>query len=221
MPVHALTTTVKVSGTAVAVTGEATTHGAGNLYQVTNTAKRIIDPNAAVVVKDGGVPVLAKNVLINYLFGTFTLASPPGGAVTADFSYLPMNAIGEAKGYDFTRSRSLLDTTVFHATDKHRKRLAGLKDLSGSLKSLSPFNTDIDAGVGGVQSVDVFFNAGTPKLLEIRPGATGAYFRAWILFSKEAQTAAVDALVEGNIDFSGTSLTGVGQLEGTTQGWGT
>lgn len=220
MAVHALKTTVKVAGAATAAVGEATSALGGQVYQVTNTAKRIVDPRVAVVVKDGGTPVAANLVSIDYLFGKFTLTNAPGGAVTADFSYLPMLAVAEAYGYELERSRELLDKTVFHATDTHRKRLAGLKSMSGSLKSLAPLNEDLDTGVGGTQSLDSIFEAGAPTLLEVRPGNTGDYYRAWVLLGKEGQGADGAGLVEGDVSFEGTSLTGTGQLEGAAEGWG-
>lgn len=220
MPVHGSATTVKVSGTAVATTGEAVTDLGDDVYQVTNTAKRIIDPDTAVVVYDGVTELDEADYEVDYLFGKVTLADAPAGVVTADFSYLPMLEWAEAKGADWTRSRTLLDVTVFHATHKHRKRIAGLKDLKGSIRSLASLVEDLDSGVEDEQSLQGFHAAGTPKLLEVRPGGTGDFFRAWILLSSAAESAVNDGLVEASVEFEGAPKAAVGRSNVVHSGWG-
>lgn len=219
MALAGFATTVKASGIPVAATGEATTSLGSNVFQVTATARRIIDPNAAVVVRDGGVPISAANVLIDYLFGKFTLSSPPGGAVTADFSFLPVNTIAEVRKASLKRSRNLLDRTTFDSGGV-RQRLAGLKDLEGSLEGLAFVGDDLDPG-DATESVDSFFESGVPRLLEIRPGGSGDFFRCWFLFEDQGQDVSFDGLREASLPFKGTALTGVGQTEGAASGWGT
>ena len=55
-------TVLEVGGTSTAFTGEATTNTTGNTYQITNSAKRVLDPAAAVTVKDGGAPVAPASI---------------------------------------------------------------------------------------------------------------------------------------------------------------
>ena len=68
MPRAGYTGTVKASGAAVVMTAEACTSLGSNRYQITNTAKRIVDPNTALVVLENGVAsVLAYT--FDHLFG--------------------------------------------------------------------------------------------------------------------------------------------------------
>src|SRR4051812_9843924 len=100
MPSAAYATTVEITGTSTAIVAEACALVTGTTYQITNTARRVLDPAVAVTVKDGGVAIPAANVDIDYLFGKFTLTAPPGGAVTVDASYLPALPLAECESYD-------------------------------------------------------------------------------------------------------------------------
>ena len=108
--------TGEVSGTAVAMTAEACSLVSGTTYQVTNAAKRIIDPATAVTVKDAGTPIAAANVTIDYLFGLFTPGQRPGWRVTVDASYLPTTTIAEAKSVDLNVAVDLVDSTSFDSS---------------------------------------------------------------------------------------------------------
>jgi hypothetical protein len=69
---------VKVSGSPLTLTSEATTDAGDHLnYQITNTAKRVLDPTAAVTVKENGVTT-TQPYTINRLNGkvTFTDVAP-------------------------------------------------------------------------------------------------------------------------------------------------
>ena len=63
---------VKVSGSPLTLTNEATTDAGDHInYQITNAAKRVMDPTAAVTVKENGVATSAPYTL-NRLNGTVT-----------------------------------------------------------------------------------------------------------------------------------------------------
>lgn len=200
MPLAAHSTTVKVSGAAVGVTGEATTHLGSNVYQVTTSARRIMDPSVTPVVKAGGVAVSSALYSVNYLFGKVTFTAPPGGAVTIDYSYLPVAALASVKGFSVQADNGLQDATTFDSAGA-RENQATLFDHSGSLQMLSLPLEDIDPVTGGVQTLADVLNNGTPKLLEI---GLGSYFlRAWIMLGSIEVGAAHDGLVESSVSFEG------------------
>jgi hypothetical protein len=194
------TTRLKVSGAAVVVAGEATTNLGSNRYQITNTARRIIDPSVAPVVKDGGVAIPAANYTFDYLFGIATLTAPPGGAVTMDVSYLPVATIAEVKAFSFSAENGLVERTSFDSNGA-RQRMATLLDTSGSLQMLSSPLADIDPVTGGVQSLFTVFTSGTPKLLEAQLGAT--YLRWWVILKGLEVGSEVAGLVESTANLEG------------------
>src|SRR5690606_14139279 len=89
---------LKTSSTSTAMTDDATTQiGSTKSYQITNTAKRVIDPDVAVVVEDGGTPVDADDIeSIDYTGGTVTFVGgyTVSGSVTMTANYLPQDAFG-------------------------------------------------------------------------------------------------------------------------------
>ena len=63
---------IKKTGVATVMTDEAASLVGGQVYQVTNDAKRVIDYATAVVVKDNGVDHTADVASLDYLSGTIT-----------------------------------------------------------------------------------------------------------------------------------------------------
>ena len=125
-------TVLEVGGTSTAFTGEATTNTTGNTYQITNSAKRVLDPAAAVTVKDGGAPVAPAS--IDWLFGKVTLSSPPGGAVTIDGSYIPRLTVALGKSAEPAVAIDAIDASVFGSQD--RAYVAGLRTLTATIETL-------------------------------------------------------------------------------------
>lgn len=216
MPLAGHTTRLRVSGTAVPVTGEACGLVTGKIYRVTNAARRIIDPATAWTVRDNGVAVAESNILRrDYLFGIveFTAAYTVTGPVTGDFSFLPVATIAEVRSFSATFGPELQDSTTFDSNGVRQKHPA-LVDASGSLEFLSMATADLDAVAGGVQSLDSFLQNATPKLLEATLGAS--FFRAWVLLESVETTAEVAGLVTGTANFSlATQRAGAGLGFGT------
>lgn len=208
-------TAVKVTGAAVGVTAEAAALLTGKRYQVTNAARRIIDPAIAVVVKDNGVTVSAANILaIEHLFGIveFQAAYSVTGPVTLDFSYLPTYQVAECNAGSFEMSRDLLDSSVYES--QWRKKTPGLLDFAGTLKSLQIQLVDIDTVTGGTQSIDSWLKAGTHRVLDVL-FATGERLRAWVLFESHNITSELDGLVTVDIAFTGSSPAAGAAVAGT------
>ena len=208
MAIAGYTATVKATGAATAMTGEAVTLVTGTTYQITNTARRIMDPDTAVVVYDDATPLtVGTDYTVNYLFGIITLTGAPSGTVTVDGGYLAAYDVGELRGVSVTCTRDLADVSV-HGTQA-KAHLPTLKDCSGSFNTLRYFFEDIDTDTGGTQSIQAWFAAGTPKLLEVDFGSgTQRYLRAWVMFEGLDLSAAVDGVVEGTANFQGAHQAG-------------
>ena len=220
-------TTVRVTGTAVALASEPTTEVvADTVFQITDAAKRILDPSVPVVVQvdaDGGgagayATVAASTYTVDHLFGRITFATPLASAATVRIlsgSYLPTLAVVGAREFTISASRTVLDRTEFG--DDAKKKLAGLADLSGSIGSLDDLLSDVDPGAGSLKLVEMLSNA-TPKLIEIRPAASGDKFRAWVLFESEEVAGAVDDLITSTLTYTGAAVQG--DNGSASFGWG-
>lgn len=215
MAVAAFSCAVKQTGIAVALSGEATTSLGGDVYQVTDTAKRILDPDTVITVYDGVTPIADTAVTVDYLFGKVSLASTPAGAVTIDGAYLPTFAVAEARGFELSFSAPALDSTLMAASTTARTRTAGLKDLTGSISGLDPLTTDLDTGV--VPHDD--FLAGTRRVIEVTFPTSGQIFRAFVRFAGVDESANYDGLLEATLNFEGSAATGTDQTEGSSFGF--
>lgn len=122
--------TIKISGTATTMTNEATTTTDDKTYQITNTAKRVIDNTSTLTVKDDGVTVTGYTV--NYLQGTVTFdTADETRIITITGKYFPMTVAAYANEASTSKAVDLLEVTPFN-TD-YKKRIAGLKSASGTL----------------------------------------------------------------------------------------
>jgi hypothetical protein len=229
MPQAAYATTIKAGGPSTAITDEPTTKVTANtVYQITNTAKRILDPSVAVVVKvdadgAGGGPAVVATLgtyTIDYLYGNITFASDQGSAatVTVTGAYLsPVDLVG-ATEFSLSLVRALVDSSVF-GTAGYRLRVATLSDFSGSVTTLNPVQRDLDAG-GGVTKLLAFLTGGTAFLIEIRLGGTGNYFRGWILLEAIDEKQSPENLYEATLKFVSAPVKGNGQSSNAVFGFG-
>lgn len=189
------------------MTDEACSLVTGNTYQVTNAAKRVIDPRQTVTVKDGGSPVAASGYTFDYLHGRVTFVSPPGGAVTVTATYLPRIQFGCANSFDLNETRENLDRTCFQpdaaAGEAARRYMLGLKTASGTITQL-----DVDTamyGSGGANTlreeimeladVDDFW------VLSIEFG-NGKIWRGFVIFNEFSRSAGLDSVIETNLSWN-------------------
>lgn len=215
MPIAGYSTALRASGASNVVTGEATTSLGGGVYQVTSSTRRIWDPAVTPTVKDGGTPVASTFWTFDYLFGKVTFSGySPGGAVTIDGSYLSMVTVLEGHAFEFSVSRDLADSSEFGSAWK--KKTATMGDVSCSFESHSSPLVDLDAGVGGVQSLDGWLQNGTPKVFEVNLNSGAQFLRAWVQFESEKVSAAVADLVGTTI-----AMQGAEQRVGAAWGFGT
>lgn len=181
---------VKASGTAVAMTAEATTATGNISYQITDATKRVIDRTEAVVVKDGGV-VTAEAYTLNRLSGTVTFATATARTITIDGKYLPMAEVASAHEYSFNKAVDVLEVTPFAAT--HKKRIAGQKFASGTLSQWDINEYFYDA-----------LTADEPIVLEFRGTATGEPERLWAYLESSEMSAAISDPQNEIVTFTST-----------------
>lgn len=190
---------VKIGGTSTSMTGEAcTTTGSdpNKISQVTNTAKRCLDPSVAVTVYDNGVAVSSANYTVNYLFGKITFSVAVTGPVTIDASYIPLYTVTLAKELSLQVYATMLDVSVFSDTVTAKLFKSGLQMAKGSITVIDTPNTDYNSGTGGIQSIASDFLNGTYKLIDCVFGSSGDSFRAWVLFENLDDGAEVDGLYQ-------------------------
>lgn len=184
---------VKVSGTAVSFTDEATTSSDDQTYQITATTKRVWDRTVTITVEEDGVAT-EESYTVNRLTGAITFDSVDAlrGDVTVTGSYLPLSVVGEAFEYSWSGEGDNQDKTAFG--DDYIKRIQGLKDFTSSLSKFYVDSTFVD-----------HLTDGAVVVLEFYVDSSSAYdVRAWAICSSNEISASVDGLVEESIEFEGT-----------------
>ena len=151
------------TGTATAMTDEACTLLSGKTYQITSTAKQILDRTTALVVKDGGVDQTAEVESVDHLFGKVTFVSTytVTGAVTVSGNYLPTASVGSAREFSLTMTAEEVPTTDFataQANGGFSTGEPGLKtvsvDASGFYRLTNGFAALVDGRTEMVISID-------------------------------------------------------------------
>lgn len=145
---------IELSDTPAALSGEAMSVVSGTTYQITNAAKRVLDPFEPIVVYDGASPIASTDYAIDYLFGRVVLDSAPAGAVTIDATYLPLVQVGCAREFALNLENETPEATCFQpdASVAARKFIQGLKHASGS--------------IGYLGQLDAIYDGDTKELVE-------------------------------------------------------
>lgn len=187
---------VKVSGSPVAMTAEATTATGNQVYQITNAAKRVLPYSNSITVKVGGVAT-TTGFTINRLNGKITFDTVLVRTVTVDGFYLPTTVAAEAKEFSVTLNTDILDATKF-TSGGYKESAAGLNSAEGSISEFF--------------SLDRYFEdslvAGSPIVVELYPDGTNPISMFAYVTSSEIGGAVAD-LVEESISFEST---GVGNI---------
>lgn len=226
-PTAAQAGTLKAGTTAVAVTNEATTVlSAGTKFQITNAARRVIDPTVAVTVEidadgpgAGGYAVApAANYVIDYLFGTITFASSQGASATCrvSFSYVPLISASLVREASVTVAWDMAELLVLGSS--YKARVPTLRDANGDLLLAEVPTTDLDPGAPTIKLVD-FVTSGAPLLLELGRGTE--VFRAWVKLQEGSHKFTPGSLYEHSVKWVAHAFQGNGQDEFALWGYGT
>jgi hypothetical protein len=227
MPTNSNSTTVKIGGTPTSFSNEACTKVTANtVYQITDATKRVLDPNTALTVEvdadgpGGGAYATAapSTYTVDYMFGKVTFTADQGSAATVRISgkYIPVSiALIEGTDFEVEDMGDLVEKTVFG--DTARSRFLTLQDASGSFSVISSLSSTYNA-----TTLRALMRAGTPVLLEYRPGGSTAYWRAWVLLSDGSEKASVDGRIEGSMKFEAVTVgPSTGESEYAVPTWGT
>lgn len=203
-----------VGGTPAALTNEACTEvssGAYTDYQVTDSTKRLLDPDTAIVVEEdtgGGYATVASTLYtIDYYTGTITFTPALGASSTvriASGNYIPPFEITQGRASNLTVNTELLDTTTYadaQANSGHRVFIAGLQDAAGDLEVVDDGLADYDTGGGSERKLLVDAVAGTKVLLTIQPDGSNNVFRTWAILTATSVSDPVDGLVTTNFSW--------------------
>lgn len=183
--------------------GEATSSLGGNVFQITTSAHRIIDPSVTAVVKDAGTPLVeGTGYVLDRLFGRIALPGAPSGAITVDANWLATLAVAEVRKVRLQAQRAMLDKTTFDSAG-WRQFLAGLLAFNGDFEMLAQPTDDLDAGVGGVQSFFSFLTNGTAKMIECT--RAGYMWRGWANLEKIENASELDGIVTAMVSFTGNA----------------
>ncbi len=196
---------LQIGGTSTAVTGEAASGSGAGPWQITDATRRALDPAVVPVWYDNGVAISSGDIAsVDYLFGKVTFTGSKTGPITADLSYIPLLTVARGKGFEINFETDMLDTTCFE-DGADRTFTPGLKQLSVSIDTFDPLNTDMDPG-GDTTSWASLFSGQTRCFLEVNPGAATQKLRAWGYVQSLGTSGEVDGLIEGAVQFSSTSL---------------
>lgn len=194
---------VKTAGTSTATTAEPTTDGgAHTAYQITNTAKRVLDPAVAVVVYKDAVEQASSLYTLDYLTGTVTFATPLAAeaVVTITANYLPLLTVATARDVSFSSTRERIDVTPYQ-TSQYRVFKAGMLGVEGTLGLVEFGEVDHDSGAGTVKFTTLL-DGFSPVFLEIAPATTGNRMRLWAVLTKGDHKTPMGGVAELNVGFS-------------------
>lgn len=136
-----------VSGTGTTMTGEAVTSLGSGVYQITNTAKRAIDPNSTLTVLDGVSTVPPANYQVGWASGKITLTNgyTLGGTMTVTGKYLTLAQAAQGIDWTVTPEVTLQETQTFGDSWKeHTAVLKGAQVTFGQFYNDEYFYTNRD-----------------------------------------------------------------------------
>jgi hypothetical protein len=201
-----------LSGASTEALDEPCTELTTTVYQITSTAKRVIDPAVEVVVYEDDVEVPASGYTINYLYGKITFGVAPSGVITADVNYLPLTEACSVRGVTFAITRESLDVTTFCTVDSdgpNRRSLLGLRMVEVSGDTVDPSS---DTSRGDFESL-INQTTDIPAVMEYWPDRTNAAsYRVRGFVSSLEDTADVQGLVTSNFSFSASQYIGGGAV---------
>ncbi len=191
---------LKKGGTPTTMTGEAVTLVATRIYQITNTAKRVISYLDAFTVLDGVTDVTAQVLTIDYLIGkiTFKNTYTVVGTITVTGKYVPLSVIAKAKSWSLTQSCAPTDGSCYddaQANSGHRTFSAGLNTVGLQIGAIYYATT---AWLTTLKSRGIVY-------VEIDTDATGAgatVFRGFFKIASQGRSGNQGALEEETIQLN-------------------
>ena len=123
------------TGTSTAMVAEATTELTGTTFQVTDSAKRVLDRTVTITANASiSGDVTADISAVDHLFGIVTFSTDLSGeTVTISGNYLPLSAVGTAREFSLTMNAEAVDTTDFATAQSN----GGYSTFTPGIKTVS------------------------------------------------------------------------------------
>lgn len=205
---------LSMGGAPTALSAEPTTQvGATKTYQITNAAKRVLDPQTQAVVKVSGVAVASANIKsINAMAGevTFVDSYTPAASPTFDGKYVPRAEVAQVRGFEGDPKLETADVTQVGSSNpsRYEQSLPTVMSWDGKAEVLGSL-TD--------RGLQAYVTGRAPLLLELDPDGSGASVtRAWVLITQAADPVKAKDVEGVQMDFklydqstAATALNGV------------
>lgn len=193
---------VRIPGAPAALSGEACANlGDNRAYRVTNAARRVLAPNAAITVRVGGTPT-GESFTLNRLTGTVTFATANAGrgAVTLDGQFLPLSTALGLRSYNWSLNATLADDTDWDtatADNGFQRRIQTMLDVTGSIGG--KWRVDGPAAIWR----DALLNESL-VVLEFFPDRAGARdLIAWAVLAKQSLQMAMESVHTMEVEWQG------------------
>jgi chitodextrinase len=178
-------------GSSISFSGEATTATGDQIYQITDTTKRIWCKECNITVLDSATPT-TENYILDRLTGRVIFETSAVRDITLDGEYLPVADIGCAYEYTYTLEADNVDFACFE--DEYTSREQTLKDFSASIsKFWNPDQYFLNKLDSDEDFIVEFYS----------DGSVDPDLRAWAKVATNEISGAVDGLVEESIDLEG------------------
>lgn len=191
---------LKKMGASTVMTGEATTLVSTRVYQITNTAKRLMDRATVPTILDGVTDVTAQVESVDFLFGiiyfksTYTVV----GAITITGKYFPTVQLGAIRGFTLTQTAATIDEGDYDAVQ-----------ANGGYKIMAPGLQDVSLSVQGVYNstydMIALLESRAEMLIEINPDGqewNGSIARGFFRPTSDKLSGNVGALEQEDISFT-------------------
>lgn len=186
---------VKVSGTAVAFSSEATTSADGKTYQISSTTIQGVPWHPTTTLTVNATSGAAGDAYSVYrLNGTVVFNTSATRTITISGDYLPVSNAAEAHEFDVSLAADNLDDSAFQ--DTYRSRVRGIKDVTGSFTAHYVDQTYID----------VLTSSSEVVVFEMHDSTSGTFaLRSWARLSGYENAASIDELLQETVNFEGAA----------------
>jgi len=145
---------LKVGGTPTTITDEATTQlsaGPPQVFQITASTKRVLDPATAVVIKDNTTADVTSDFTIDFNTGTVTSATGGYASVTISGKYIPLHTVALCQVATINAAVAELDTSSLG--NAYTDFTCGKGTAEGEITYLGALSDVLDGGTLDWQTI--------------------------------------------------------------------
>jgi hypothetical protein len=197
-----------VSGAAAALSNPEATTGSTYTWQITNAAKRVLDPTYAVTESKTQTYTRSKTpaagqFTVNRLTGTITYGSSQSADVGVSGKYLPMSALLYAKDFTLNVKPKVVDTTALCSdVAPYQSKATTIRDINGTIGTF--FTPDAAATFDPAITEYFMGSIMNNSTFALKFYMSANYeLLAWVKVDTDAIKANVGNLMEETVSFSG------------------